>query len=249
MIAIRSLLFTAYYFVWTGLVTLSLPIVVLFPRPVCQRAIDWWGIGTRGGLKWIAGLKFRLEGVENLPKDPGYIVASKHQSAWDTMVFHAFLPDPVYVLKVELRKIPLWNLGFSKAGSIVVDRSAGASALKDLTRDAIRAMELGRQPVIFPEGTRVAPDADVPYQPGIASVYNKAKVPVVPVALNSGIYWGRLSFFKFPGEVVLKILPPIEPGLDRKTFMAELKSRIDGESAKLLDEARGTYKHLPPPGT
>ncbi len=245
MIRFRSIIFTGYYFLWTGFITLCLPIFVCFPRPFLQAVLNLWGIGARWGLRWIVGLKARIEGRENLPADPAYVVASKHQSAWDTMAFHGLTPDPVYVLKQELGNIPFWKLGFQKAGSIVVDRAAGANALKKLTEEAKRALSLGRQPIIFPEGTRAAPDEDVPYHPGVAAIYKTAGAPVVPVALNSGIYWGRFGVIKFPGEVVLKVLPPIAPGMDRKEFMRELKSRIDGESAKLLADAREAYAFLP----
>ena len=94
--------------------------------------------------------------------------------------------------------------------------------------------------VVFPEGTRAAPGGRNPYHPGIAALYLQLGCEVVPVALNSGLFWGRRSFVKRPGRIVLEFLPPIAPGLDRKTFMAELERRLEGATMALIAEARRT---------
>ena len=204
-----------------------------------ERAITGWTHFARRGLKLIVGLDHEIRGRENLPDGPS-ILASKHQSAWDTMAFLWLFPRPVYIIKKELLSIPLWGRCAARCGHIPVDRAGGAAALKQMVRAARAALAKGRHVVIFPEGTRVAPDERHPYHPGIAALYAQASVPVVPVALNSGVFWGRRSFHKQPGTIILEFLPAIPPGLDRKAFLGELENRLESASDRLLAEARKT---------
>src|SRR5690606_21388864 len=148
-----------------------------------------------------------------------FIVAAKHQSAWDTMAFYWVLDDAAYVLKKELLSIPLYGWCARKARMIGVDRSGGAKALRAMVEQAQNCLAEGRPIVIFPEGTRTAPGRRSAYHPGIAALYTRLGVPVVPVALNSGLFWGRRSFIKQPGRIVVQFLPPIPPGLERRAFM------------------------------
>jgi 1-acyl-sn-glycerol-3-phosphate acyltransferase len=123
---------------------------------------------------------------------------------------------------------------------IFVDRDAGAAALKRLVADARAACAAGRQIVIFPQGTRTAsfaPAADAPYQPGIAALAQALAMPTTPVALNSGLFWGRRSFRKRPGTIVIEILPDIPAGLKRAEFMRRLEDEIEGATARLEAEA------------
>lgn len=240
---VRSLLFTGFFFLWTGIMTLSVPLVAPLPRRWMQRLVRLWGQGTQVGMKVFAGLNYRVAGVENVPDGP-CIIASKHQSAWDTLIFHVLLPDPCFVVKKELTRIPFWGLGFRKAGSIPVDREGGARALKQMTADARAALERGSQLVIFPEGTRTAPGDQAPYHPGTAAIYRGAAVPVVPVALNSGLFWGRLSFLKRPGTITLRYMEPISPGLPRREFMARLEAAIETGTREITDQALAEFPAL-----
>ena len=246
MMALRSMLFGALFFPWSTLCSIFVPLSLVFPRPFMQSIVLVWGVGVRFLLRWVVGLKWRAEGLENVPQGP-CVIAAKHQSAWDTMVFHVLLPDPVYVVKKELTRIPFWGWGFYKAGCVVVDRKAGAKALKHLVEGVKVALGRGSQVVIFPEGTRTAPDQRVDYHPGIAAIYRDANVPVVPVALDSGLFWGRMAPIKYPGEITIKFMEPINPGMDRREFMTLLQDRVEGESAKLMAEKRARYPFLPAP--
>ena len=162
------------------------------------------------------------------------ILAAKHQSAWDTIVFYRVLDaDPVYVLKRELTWIPILGWYLRRVGMVAVDRKGGAAALRRMTATAHAALAEGRRIVIFPEGTRTAPGARRPYHPGVAALYAATDVPVVPVALDSGRYWPRRGFLKRPGTITLRILPPLPPGLARKAFVAELEHRIEEACAAL----------------
>jgi 1-acyl-sn-glycerol-3-phosphate acyltransferase len=239
MTVFRSILFNVFLF---GSLTIFLfGAVLLLPLPerVMERAVTGWTYVARWGLKLIVGLDHEVRGQDNLPDGPA-ILASKHQSAWDTMAFLWLFPRPVYVVKKELLSIPLWGWCAARCGHIPVDRAGGAGTLKQMVRSSRAALEKGRHVVIFPEGTRVAPGEKRPFHPGIAALYAQAAVPVVPVALNSGIFWGRRSFHKRSGRIVLEFLPAIPPGLDRKAFLRELENRLETAGERLLVEARQT---------
>jgi len=196
-----------------------------------------WAGGVVWLLKVIAGTNIEIRGQDRIPPGP-VIVASKHQSAWDTLIYHKLLDDPAIVLKQELLRIPIYGAYCKKVEMIAVDRKGGSKALRAMLKDGRDAAAKGRPLVIFPEGTRTAPGETLPYQPGIAAFYKDLKVPVIPVALNSGLYWPRRQFIRRPGTIVLEFLPPIEPGIDRKKFVAELENRIESGTQALLAEAK-----------
>jgi 1-acyl-sn-glycerol-3-phosphate acyltransferase len=235
MAGLRSLLFNFGFNLWTALILiLGLP-VLLFPYPVTYRFGRMWVAVTLWMLKRLIGLDHRALGLENLGKGPA-IYAVKHQSTWDTLVFALYLHYPAYVLKRELLYLPLFGFYLLRAGMIPVDRRGRASALKRMMAAAKRRRDEGRDLLIFPEGTRVAPGQRHPYQPGIAALYGHLDLPVVPVALNSGLFWGRRSFNKKPGTITLEFLPAIPPGLARKAFMAKLENRLEGACERLAAE-------------
>ena len=233
MTLLRSLAFNAAFFAWSALlVILALPLLLLPPN-AARKAARFWAWANLHLLHGICGLSYEVRGLEHLPAGP-YIIAAKHQSAWDTLIFWVLIDPPAYVFKRELLKIPLFGWYLQATGCIPIDRAGGAGALRRLIEDARRALDEGRKIVIFPEGTRVAPGAHRPHHPGTAALYTRLGVPVVPVAVTSGLYWGRRSFLKKPGRIVLELLPAIPPGLPRKTFAAELERRIEGATNRLL---------------
>ena len=235
MLKIRAVVFNLLYILWTVAIhTVCLPLL-LGPRSwVLASGKVWVGV-TLWLLKVTVGLDHRIEGDANRPKGPA-IYAAKHQSAWETLFLAPYLGHPAFILKHELLLIPMFGWYMRKVGMIAVDRSGKASALKKMVREAQETFAAGRSIVIFPEGTRTAPGTHKPYQPGIAALYTQLGVPVVPVALNSGLFWGRKAFLKKPGTITLQILPPIPPGLDRKTFMKRLESSIE-EASQALTKA------------
>lgn len=232
MTAFRSLLFNLFFYGWTALCCLvGLPLL-LGPRSGIYVLGRIWAHPILLALHVICGLKHEVRGRENLPEG-AVLIAAKHQSAWDTVIFSILLWDHAFVLKQELMRLPLFGLYLKRAGLIPVDRRGGARALKQMVAAAKQVAAQGRPMVIFPEGTRVAPEQHVPYQPGVAALYGQLEVPVVPVALNSGLYWRRNSFWKLPGAITLEFLPPIPPGLQRKDFLARLEQAIEGRSRAL----------------
>jgi len=232
MTTARSLLFNILFALWTALIfLLSLPTLVL------PRSAAWWmgGLWVRGALLLLrvtVGLTHRVRGVEHRIAGPA-IYAAKHQSAWDTLVFPLLLDKPAYVLKQELIRVPLFGSYLKQCGMIPVDREGGGSALKQLLRAGRAAVAQGHSILIYPEGTRTPPGERRPYHPGVAALYGDLGVPVVPVALNSGLFWGRRAFHKKPGTITIEFLPPIAPGLPRREFMRELQERMEGASQRL----------------
>jgi 1-acyl-sn-glycerol-3-phosphate acyltransferase len=232
MTAARSLAFGLFALLWTSLVCLLYLPLLACSRRVIQAVARLWSRGLLRLAAWCCGLTYRIEGCEHLPTGAA-ILAAKHQSAWDTLIFHNLVPDPVYLLKKELVAVPLFGWYLKASGSIAVDRAAGFRAIKAMLPAVTRAVAAGSQIVIFPEGTRVAAGQTRRYQPGIAALYGRLALPVVPIALNSGAFWGRRSFLKYPGVITLRALPAIQPGLTREAFMRELQRRIETATAEL----------------
>jgi 1-acyl-sn-glycerol-3-phosphate acyltransferase len=163
----------------------------------------------------ICGIRVEITGAEHLPDTGPALLASQHQSAFDTLIWMTLLPAPSYIVKRELVRIPLFGPLLTPAGMIPVDRGAGATALRGLLRATRRARDAGRQIIIFPEGTRVAPGEHVPLQPGIAAIATHLELPVIPVATDSGLAWGRRAFMKYPGTINIAIGKPIPAGTPR----------------------------------
>ncbi|MEQ8192905.1 MAG: lysophospholipid acyltransferase family protein [Rhodospirillales bacterium] len=240
MLYARSLIFYIFFYAWSVPVVLSITVLLLGPRRLMNRGVCFWARTSHTLLKWTVGLRHEFRGLDNLPSGPA-ILACKHQSAWETYGFYALDCDPAYVLKKELILIPFFGWFMLKTKMIVVDREAKASALKKLLADTKVALDAERKVIIFPEGTRTAPGTQRDYHPGIAAMYNRLDAPVIPVALNSGMFWSRRSLLKRPGVVTVEFLPPIPPGLDRKAFLGELRTRI--ESATLALQREAVEKH------
>ncbi|MEX2298054.1 MAG: lysophospholipid acyltransferase family protein [Dongiaceae bacterium] len=232
---LRSLLFNFGFYGWTALMVIAGIFLLPFRWQAMHVVGRLWARGTMALLRIIIGLDWRIEGAENIAAGPA-IYASKHQSTWDTLIFALLLRNPAYVLKRELLWIPLFGQLLARSRPIGVDRSAGAAALRAMLADAERAAAAGRPIVIFPEGTRTAPGENRPYHPGIAALYHRLGLPVVPIALDSGVYWGRRRFEKRPGRITIAALPAIAPGLDRRAFMVELERRIEGRSRALAGD-------------
>lgn len=229
----RSIAFNLAFYAMSIVVNLAATPMFFLPRRGTVWAMRCWSRLTMWLLGAIAGTRYEIRGT--IPKGP-FLVASKHQSMWDTIIFTDILDDPAMVLKRELLWIPYYGWFSKKAKMIAVDRSAGASAIRRLIAQGKAAIAARRPIVIFPEGTRAAPGAKLDYKPGVAALYRQLGVPCVPVAVNSGLYWPRRKMLRHPGTIVLEFLEPIPAGLDRQSFMAELETRIETATAKLLAE-------------
>jgi 1-acyl-sn-glycerol-3-phosphate acyltransferase len=239
---LRSLAFNLLAVLWTAVIALACA-PLLAGRRGAAWAVGAWAWGLVELLRHVVGLGFELRGRERLPDGPA-VIAANHQSAWETIAFYRILNDPAFVLKSELMFLPTGWYAW-RAGAIPVDRTGGAGALRRMIAGVRRALARGQTIVIFPQGTRTPPGVRRRYHPGIAALYTQLGVPVVPVALNSGLYWGRKTFLKRPGAVIVEVLPAIPPGLGRAEFVRRLTEAIEDAADRLTRDAGGDIvKHI-----
>ena len=230
MLQIRSFIFTSYYILLTAFVC-----VTAYPlsAETSRRYLKWWSTMIRKGAESLAGLKLNVEGLENLPQNQPYIIACKHQSAFDTLIFHSFIPNVCFLFKAEMDKIPFMGRLLRKVDCVPVDRKHGTLVLRKVTAEACDRLAKGKVVVIFPEGTRVAPEKHIKYSHGVCMIYDKASVPVVPAAINSGYLWPKNSFTKKSGVVTLRFLPAIPAGQDKKAVMEKIERDIETACSEL----------------
>ncbi len=233
---LRSLIFTAVFYL-NSAVFLILGSPLLFgPRRWAMMGLKAHALASLWWLKLICGTRVEVRGKENLPQGPALVV-SKHQSAWDTFALIPLFRDPAMVMKSELLLIPLYGWFSYKFQHIFVRRSRGPTALRKMLKDARDRLAVGREVVIFPEGTRKAPGAPADYKSGVLALYEGLDVPCIPVALNSGLYWPRRKMMRYPGTIVVEIMPAIAPGLERKEFRKTIIDRIETATNQLITEA------------
>lgn len=222
LLYLRSILFNLAFYLNTVIqLIIFTPIYFLLPRKKAWIVPKMWARSNLWLQKHIAGTDYTIDGLENIPEG-AYIVAPKHQSAWDTYAFLPQLDDPVFILKRELMRIPLFGWYLAKMQMIPVDRGSRVKALHSITHGAEKAIAEGRQILIYPEGTRRSPGAEPHYKYGIVHLYDALKLPVLPIAHNAGLYWPRRKFLRYPGTIRCRVLPPIPAGLPKDEFLHRL---------------------------
>jgi 1-acyl-sn-glycerol-3-phosphate acyltransferase len=222
MSLLRSVLFNIVMFTTGAAFSLyGLVLHRLAPERMLPAAMLWARL-VIGALKVICGIHVRVVGAEYLPKDGAAVIAAQHQSAFDTLIWLTLLPRTAYVLKVELLKLPLMGPLLVPTGFIPVDRDGGARSLRRLVVDCRAAARAGRQIVIFPEGTRVAPGSRGELLPGVVAVAHSLNLPVIPVATDSGLFWGRKAFTKRPGVLTVRLFAPLPVDAPRAEILRRL---------------------------
>jgi 1-acyl-sn-glycerol-3-phosphate acyltransferase len=232
----RSLLFNVLFYVTTTLFVVIGSPLLFAPRGWAMAALKVHARFELWLLRAIVGTTIEVRGRGNIPQGP-CLVASKHQSAWETFALIPIFRDPALLMKRELFFIPFHGWFSRKFEMIPVDRDKGPAALRRMLREARKRIDDKREIIIFPEGTRRPPGAPPDYKTGIVLLYNALGVPCLPVALNSGLFWPRRSVIRRPGNIVVEILPPIPPGLPREEFLRRLQEAVEGASSRLLVEA------------
>ncbi len=231
MLFIRSVFFNILFYIWTFFIVLSALPAFIFGRHWVHYAARHWGQGVTHLLRLVQ-IQVEIRGQHRLPQE-SVIVASKHQSVWETTMIESLVPDAVIILKRELTMIPLFGHLLVKAGMISIDRSKGRNVIPQMVEGAIHARDQGRSIFIFPEGTRTAAGERGTYRHGAYTLYKGTGLKVVPAAHNAGFFWPRRKFLKVPGKIIFEFLPAIEPGLSEQDFMKRLADTIETASDKL----------------
>lgn len=223
---------------------LATPIALLTTRAVAWAIAVQWMHGILFFWRWTTGSTYEYRGVENIP-DGGFIIGSKHQSTWETIGLAPLMYEIVFILKKELMYIPIFGWFCAKAKMIPINRGKGSKVIGPMTEKAREAIEAGRRIVIFMEGTRVQPGSMLPYKVGVVRLYQDLNCPIVPIAVNTGLFWPKNGFWRYKGHVVIEVLPPIMPGLGVQEALQELERRVETATNNLiLETAMGDN---PPP--
>ena len=241
LVLARSLAFSVLFFLVMFVYCIIAVPTMAMPRYGILKIAKWWSQTNLWLLDKVCGLRCQFRGVENIPPGP-LLVASKHQSAWETFALVLHFSDPAFIAKRELFWLPFFGWYLWRAEMISVDRSAGGQALKALSVSAREALAEGRQILIFPEGTRTPAGAQPRYKYGVAHLYEETGATCLPVALNSGLFWPRRSLLRLPGTIIVEFLDPIRPGLDREAFLFKLRDSIEDATARLIAQGRRELK-------
>lgn len=208
-----------------------------FSRLIADKFAKIWSIFLMFSLRITCGITYEVRGKENIPTDQSVIIAAKHQSMWETVVMHLIVNHPAYIFKKELLKIPFYGWYLRFMSGIVADRGGGSKALKSIVASSKKYIKNKQNIIIFPQGTRTKIGAtleEFPYQAGLLGLYNFLKIPVVPAALNSGLYWSKSG--KKSGKIIIEFLPMINAGLKKEEFVELLQEAIENKSDELIKE-------------
>lgn len=243
MIYLRSLLFNVLFYTTLALGCVIGSIVGVFSKKATIPMWNFFLMPICCSYLKICGIKIEIRGREHL-KQEGVIYAAKHQSAIETYCLSSYITKATFILKKELTYIPIFGWAQHFYGMIAVDRTAGGATLKKLLKEAKDRMKKGRPIIIFPEGTRTKPGLTTQYKPGLVFLYQNLNVPVVPVALNTGLFWAKNSFLRYPGTIIIEFMEAMPLGLDKKVFMEELQQRIENKCAELNAESAKKFPHV-----
>jgi 1-acyl-sn-glycerol-3-phosphate acyltransferase len=226
----RSTLFDLHLAVWTGLFVPVQAILWLCGSPErrVRGASRLWARGVLVNLKWLVGLTYAERGQHNIPDEPCLIVAN-HQSTWETLAFLILFPDVAIVAKQELLTIPVFSWFLRKSPMILIDRDGGSKAVRRMIEESQAALAQGRSVLIFPEGTRKPISEPIAFKRGVELLYARLNAPVLPVALDSGRFWGPDEPYKRAGTISVSYLDPIPPGLAACEFTRKAEQLLEAE--------------------
>jgi 1-acyl-sn-glycerol-3-phosphate acyltransferase len=243
VIFLRSLVYNVlFYLLLVFWMIVAIPTLLMPPRAFMAVA-KAWARSSVGLMRVVCNTKVDYRGLEKIPAGP-LIVASKHQSMWETFALMQFFDRPLFIYKRELGWIPMFGWYLIKSKMIGVDRSGGMRSLMEMARRAPQEVRSGRQLIIFPEGTRTAVGAPPDYKTGVGQIYVNSGVPCIPVALNSGLFWPRRTFMRYPGTLVVEFLDPLPPGLTRKDFIERISTSIEAATNRIVEAARQEQAQL-----
>ncbi len=231
---IRSILFYVLLSMWTIIMgAICLP-YLLIPYIYLRKPINLWILGIFKLLKFVCNITYEVIGLNNIPNH-SIIVASKHQSAFETFALFYYLKNSIFIHKKQLFYIPIFGQYLKKANMISIDRSKGPAAIRKMIGETKSKLQNGFSIIIFPEGTRKKPGETPNYKPGIFGIYNETKSHILPVAVYSGHCWPKHTFLKYSGHITIKFLSVIPPKLDRHDLLKQIEKKIETESKKLIE--------------
>jgi 1-acyl-sn-glycerol-3-phosphate acyltransferase len=237
VVIVRSILFNVLFYLNLVVLLFVALATLAMPRRYVLEMAKLWGRTSVWLVGIVCGTKVEFRGVDRVLSGP-LIIAAKHQSTWETFALLRWFEDFTFIVKRELMWLPIFGWCMWKGGMVPVDRGGGSQALSAMTARAKEEIRSGRQLVIFPEGTRRSPGATPSYKFGVAHLYAEIGVPCIPVALNSGLFWPRRAFLRYPGTIVVEFLDPIPPGLPMNEFFRRLRDDIETATARLVAEGR-----------
>jgi 1-acyl-sn-glycerol-3-phosphate acyltransferase len=235
MVFIRSLIFNIGLALWAGLVGFVCLPALIMPYQAPTAAMQFWIKGVIFWARLCVGIRVTVTGLENLPAESA-IVASKHQSAWETFGIMWIVPNGVLIMKRAILLIPVIGWYLYAAGHLPIDRNANANTLRKMLKLMQRAKSQKRHILIFPEGTRVPVGQSPDLQVGVLGLARQGKLPIVPVSLNSGKVWPKNSFLKYPGTIAVHFHPPLPYDLDKKSLLRQLHAAINSNPATPLQD-------------
>ena len=242
MIYFRSFLSNLVFYIILITCIILVPISFILPRIVIFKVIKFQSFHLKLNLKYLVNLEVEYRGLENIPKERKYLIASKHQSLAEAVFLNEAIEAPSIIAKKQLLFIPIVGLCFKKANFIYVNRIKGQTNIQAMVASAKSSMEKDPRPLlIFPEGTRSYIGQKKPYKYGVTALYSDLNIPCLPVAINAGYYWSRRHFLRYPGKMVIEFLKPIEPGLDSNEFSKKIYDTIENASDILLKEAENEF--------
>jgi 1-acyl-sn-glycerol-3-phosphate acyltransferase len=240
---IRSAAFDLFACAWT--LALSPSAIVLWlrgtPHGALRNVAQLWLKGLIWGLWHIVGLRHTERGRKNIPNVPCIVIAN-HQSAWETLILATIFPTAAFVAKRETSRIPVIGWFLRNYPMIMIDRGGGSTAIRQLITESRATLADGRSVIIFPEGTRKTVSDPILFKRGIEFLYSEIDAPVLPIALNSGVFWGRHRLMKYDGTIALSFLPPIQPGLSRDEFRQTAQALLEAERDRLVGEATSNHR-------
>ena len=221
---LRSLFFYVFFYTGTIIFFLIFSPVSFFTRNFVVMLSTFWTKSVIKLSKLILGIKYEIKGYQNIPKSGSFVVASNHQSAWETFFLGTLFPGSIFILKYELKKIPIFSQYFKKLGFIFVKREKAFDSLKVLLKSVKKLISQNDAIfVIFPEGTRIMPGEKMKLNSGVFAIHKFTDLPILPIKLNSGRYWVNKKFNKREGKIIVEIFPLINKENDKEKFMSKLE--------------------------
>ena len=230
---VRSILFYLLLGIWTIIMGILFCPCLLLPSKFLFKPVRAWILGIFILLKYICKITHEIQGIDNIPNH-SVLIASKHQSAFETFALFYYLSQAIFIHKKQLFLIPIFGQYLKKINMISINRKGGASAMRLMLKQAKNKLAEGFSIIIFPEGTRKKPGEKSDYRSGFVGLYKEMKTEILPVAVNSGKYWPKDTFIKNPGNIIIKILPLINSNIERKEILKLVESKIENATNKII---------------